>query len=282
MKLTGIITIGTFYCPWFPYGLASFYFCDEIIVVNGGFDLKSPQKSEFNIPLKQVSRDISDLDVDGKVYEWTGWTLKDLKHPLILATEKIHPPTPLWVDMRGLGLTLALEKAVERGADWILKWDSDQVGYKNTVLLTQDLLDGYLFKQHEFAPNVYHLADPQPDSPFNDTVYTFKADPQDFFGGGGAPHIRTHRKPSVRYWCAHLRSANPIDLSISEKYDHFYGRCWFRLYTNQGLWGKELQDKSSASANAMLGIKGKPSPIPPPEVCKMKPLEYIEEVIKGV
>jgi len=227
------------------------------------------------------------LDVDGKVYEWTDWTLEDLKHKLILGTEKDHPPTPYWADMRGVGLTLALEKAVERGADWIIKWDSDQVAFKSAIQYKGDLEEGrvgsVIFKQYEFAPDIYTLAIPQPDSFYNDSVYSFRAHPEDFFGGGGAPVIRSHRVPCDRYCCAHLRGANPLALPLSEKYGHFYGRCWFRIYTNEGLWGEMLQDKASSSANSMLGVQGEKSSVPPPEVCLFpSPREYIEEAIKAV
>jgi len=288
MKLTGIMTCGTYYSPWTPYCIASIYpICSEIIVTNGGFDLRDPKRNEFNIPLEKVSRDISDLDIYGKIYEWIGWTLADLKHKLILSTEKDHPPIPFWGDLRGIGLTLALEKAIERGADLILKIDSDQVCYANCIQYKDDLRNGrvssVIFKQYEFAPDIYHLAVPQPDSFYNDSVYSFRAHPDDFFGGGGAPVIHSNRVPCEKYWCTHLRGANPLDLSESEKFNHFYGRCWFRYYTNEGLWGEELRDKASSSANSMLGAKGEKSSIPPPEVfLHSSPREYIEEVIKAV
>lgn len=287
MKLTGIVSIGTYWSPWFAPGLASIYFCDEIIVVNGGYNLKNPKISEFNIPLEQVSRDISDLDVDGKVYEWKGWTLSDLKHKLVLATEKDHPPTRFWADMRGIGLTLALEKAINRGASWILKFDSDQVCYRNCIRYKEDLEKGrvgsVIFKQYEFSRDIYHLYNPPPDSPWNDSIYSFKADPTDFFGGGGAPAITDNRVPSEDYHCAHLRYANPLDLFDSEAYAHYYGRKWFSIHSLEGKWNKALHDRAASSASHLMSTTGerKPSDVPPPEVCLMKPKEYIEEVIKG-
>ena len=283
MKLTGIVTVGTYNSPWFSYGLASFYFCDEIVVTNGGYDLKK-REGKYNIPLKQVSKDISDLDVDGKVFEWKGWTIKDLKTKLVLATEKDHPPTSYWADMRGIGLTLAVEKAFERGADWILKWDSDQVGYSNCMDFKKNPRS-VIFNQWEFGGDVYHLAQPGPDSPFNDSVYTFKPQLNDFFGGGGAPAIHSDRVPCEDHWCAHLRRANPVDLSREQKLEHFYGRSSFRFFTNEGLRGIELDERAKSTALDTLHVTSiastaKPSTVKPPEVCEMKPSEYIEEVIK--
>lgn len=279
MKLTGIVAVGTYHCPWFKYGLASFYFCDEIIVVNGGYDLKQPDLDEYNIPLEQVSRDISELDVEGKVFEWTDWTLDDLKGRLVLATQIKHEALN-WADLRGINLTLASMKACERGADWILKWDSDQVGYRNCIGFAANLTSR-TFKQYEFVSDIWHLADPPPDSPYNDSVYSFKADMSNFFGGGGAPAILGPRVPSYRYECAHLRSANPTELSLTGKFEHFFGRIFFRLFTNEyGTFNLKLHDRAVADAKAMLRAGGgPPSTIAPPEACMMGPEKYIEEVI---
>lgn len=279
MKLTGIVVAGTYYCPWFPYGLASFYFCDEIIVVNGGYDLKQPNLEEYNIPLKQISRDISELDVDGKVVEWVDWTIDDLKGRLVLGTEVRHPSDGTWADIRGINLTLASMMANERGADWILKWDSDQVGYRNCTRFKDDMTSR-TFKQHEFMPDIWHLQDPQPDSPYNDSVYTFRANPNNFFGGGGAPAITGSRVHSYRFECAHLRHANPVKLPHCEKFEHLFGRVFFRLFTNEyGLFSRALYDRAVHDAKALLKAPGLPTTISPPEVCMMGPLEYIEEVI---
>ena|GEM_PF-3646778 len=249
-------------------------------MVNGGYSLKSPRIDEYNIPLKQVSKDISRLDVDGKVFEWKNWDLGDLKHKLILSTEKDHPPVPFWADMRGIGLTLAVEKALERGADWILKWDSDQVGYADCINFKKNVRS-VTFHQVEFVGDKYYIADPPPDSPFNDSVYSFQVDAQDFFGGGGVPALssvmRHSREATEEHHCAHLRYANPPHLSEEEKYAHFFGRCWLHKHTNVGLWGKELELMAERTARDLLTRKSKLIGSPP-EVCLMDdPLEYIEE-----
>ena len=41
MKLVGVVTIGTYFSPFFPYTLASLYeACDELVVANHGFILR--------------------------------------------------------------------------------------------------------------------------------------------------------------------------------------------------------------------------------------------------
>lgn len=280
MKLTGIVTVGSYYSPWFAPGLASFYFCDEIIVTNGGYDLSNPKQEEYNVPLKQISRDIADLDVDGKIFEWTGWTVKDLKHDLVLSTEfqNRENTVPHWADMRGVGLTLALEKAVERGADMILKWDSDQVGFSDCIDLVRNMKP-VNFHQTELVGD-YFLSDPPPASPYNDSVYTFIAERQAFFGGGGAPAITDSRMPTDKHHCLHLRSANPPELSYEEKFAHFYGRCWFRYWTNEGLWADALHERAVKSARDLFNVKHGPKLENLPLALKMNPVDYIKEVVK--
>ncbi|GAH20690.1 unnamed protein product, partial [marine sediment metagenome] len=179
-KLTAIVTAGTYYSPWFPYGLASFYFCDEIVFVNGGYDLSDPREEEYNIPLEQLSRDVSRLDIEGKIVEITGFTMDDLKHRGVLATQKQHPEGR-WYDMRGVGGTLANEVAVERGASRILKFDSDQVGYRSAMKVYEDKRSLTL-KQYEFRGDVFHLDVPGPSSPWNDSVFTYSASERDYYG----------------------------------------------------------------------------------------------------
>lgn len=284
--LVGIITSGTYFCPWFPYGLASFYFCDKIVVTNGGFDLKNPDPKEFNVPLEEITRAISELDIHGKVVEWRDWSLRDLQHKMMLSTEKGHPQGITWADMRGVGLTLAIEKAQALGATWILKWDSDQVGYEDCRELKNNLRS-VTFHQHEFVGTEFKLADPPPDSPYNDSIFSFKAHPDNFFGGGGVPALssvlRDPRHATDDYHCAHLRYANPSELSVEKQFKHFYGRAWFSKHTNEGLWGEELYNKATSTAEDLMNKKGKGT-VAPPEACLLsasKLKEYIEETYHG-
>lgn len=248
------------------------------MVTNGGYSLKNPREDEWNIPLKQVSRDISNLDVKGKVVEVKNFTFKDLKHKFALATQKSHP-AGMWFDMRGLGGTLANEIAVERGATRIIKFDSDQVAFKNARKVKGDPRS-LILKQHEFCGDIHHLCIPGPDDPWNDSVFTYLASLEDYYGGGMGPHI-TEGKGRVKcnYECAHLRHANPLHLSEEQKFQHFYGRLVFRLHTNEfGRFCPELFKKAEWQTKQMLKVRGKKSHIKPPEVTVMGPKRYIEEV----
>lgn len=245
--------------------------------MNGGYGLHNFDPKEYNIPIDQVTRDIANLDFLGKIIEVKDWSLNDLRHKVTLATEKDHPEKD-WVDMRGLGLTLATEKAYEFGADWVLKWDSDQVGYKNAIGVKGMGMSLYLH-QHEFVGDVYHLADPPPHSPYNDSVFTYPTSISDWYTGGGGPIMRNNRMPSPSHNCAHLRNATPDGLSEEERFKYFFERQWFHIRTNSGMDGKELMEAAKASAKHMMVQKGKPSDVPPPEVTLTKPIAYIEEVI---
>ena len=274
-KWIGITTTGTYYSPWTPYSIASFYFCDQIIIVNGGYELGNPSMDRYNVPLDQVSRDIRRLDIAGKIVELKGFTLEDLEHKAVLARQfdKLEEP---WFDMRGLAGTLANEEAVRRGADMILKFDSDQVGFRSAERV-KEFLVGKVMYQYEFQGDVSHLAEPGPDSPYNDSVFSYVAKKGQYYGAGMGPALYARREffPGAR--CAHLRHANPTNLSEKEKYNHFYGRCWFRYMTNDGLWGEELEKRARHTAMNLLNTPGKPSDVPPPEVCLTTPKKYIEE-----
>jgi len=293
MKIAGILSVGSYYSPWVPFTLASIYpICDFIVVVNGGYNPKSPNKDEYNIPLEKVSKDIATLDFEGKIIEVKGFSLEDLEHKVPLMTQAEANKKGLaetgailvwkgnWYDMRGLGLTLANERAVKQGAQMILKIDSDQACYRDVIELRREKI-GLILHQYEFLGDLFHLAHPPPSSPWNDSVFTYVAKPGQFYGGGGAPVISTDREPTSNYHCAHLRYANPLFASDEERFEHFYGRLWFAYYTNEGLWGEELKKRAEHGAKELLKRVGKPSDVSAPEVCLTDPVSYIEEIKKG-
>lgn len=281
MKIIGIMAVGTYYSPWTPYAIASIYnHVDKLIIVNGGFDLNRPKKREYTVPLEQVTMDIIHLDINSKITEKTNFSIFDIvhKYPVAREYDKLWDKNQqIWYDQRGLNLTLAHETAVERGADIILKIDSDQVCYADVKKIKQYDV-GQIFHQYEFIESTEFLANPPPDSPFNDSVYTYKAKSEGFYGGGGAPAIQAQRHFCSDIHCAHLRFANPHHLSYKERLNHFYGRKWFAKYTNEGLWGKPLHTIAMKSALDLTKVEGKVSDVSPPEVTKYKdPLNYITQ-----
>ncbi len=275
--IVGIIGIGTYYCPWFPYTIASIYnLCDKIVIANNGFDLANPKKDAYNIPLAEATLVIKHMDYLGKIIELTNITPDKLKKRARLSTQAEGKSEPGWFDQRGLNITAASEKANEIGATAILKIDSDQVLYENCLKL-RDKEPRHQLYQYEFSGDQFHMAENARDGSNNDAAFFYKAVPDQWFGGGGSPDIHADRECIKEFTCAHLRTANPAHLSDEERFDHFYGRTWFRTYTNSGLWGKELEDIAKKEASGLLLNTWPVAPIKPPEsTFYVDPLEYLK------
>ncbi len=280
MKIGAIIGTGTYYSPWTPWTLASIYkVCDEIIIVNGGVDVEKPNLQESEIPLKQVSRDISELDVEGKIIEITDFSL--LKKKVALMSQYFANIMKLkeWVDLRGRNYTLASEQANERGINYVMRVDTDEVCYADVEKFA-GREQGAVLWQYEFVGDIRHLAEPPPDSPYNDSIEYYKIDPRDWYFGGRAPVIHNPMEKTPDIHCAHLRFANPEELSKREKFVHFYNRFIFSLWSNEfGTFKKALFDKARDNADALLETKGKPSTILPPEVTVLQ-RKYLREYIE--
>jgi len=248
-------------------------------------DIKNPDPKEYNVPVDRVSKDISELDVAGKIVEVTNYTIDDVKRKARLMTQyeanKLNYKEP-WFDIRGLNATLANQVAVERGATMILYVQSDQPVYRNAIGLKKEVSSVMLY-QFEFVGNIsvtkFELADPPPHSPYDDSAFTYYAHPECWFYGGCAPVVYGDRFPSA-YMCAHLRHANPQGISEKEKFEHFYGRLWFRYYTNEGLNFEEIDKRAREEAKKLLEIRGKKTPFAPPEVCFTKPKDYVLQFLE--
>jgi len=275
--IIGILGIGTYYCPWFPYTIASMYdLCDKIVVANNGFDLSNPKKDACNLPLPQVTKDIRRLDYACKITEITNITPDKLKKHMKLSTQAEGKSAADWFDQRGLAITAASEKANEMGATAILKIDSDQVLYDNCLEL-RDKEPAHMLWQYEFSGDQFHMAANAVEGSNNDAAFFYKAVPNQWFGGGGSPDIHADRYCINEYACAHLRSANPAHISDDERFNHFYGRAWFRTYTNSGLWGKELEEIATKEALGLLEKEWPEAPIKPPEATFYEdPFDYLK------
>ncbi len=298
MKLTAITCIGGYWCPWFPYSLASVYnHVDEIIVANQGYNIDSHAgKNDFMVsvgPLERASNVIKRLDVNGKIIELTDIDPTKLIHAYPMGTLK-DCKDGNWYDMRGLNFTAANEYAAQHGADWILMAGSDGVAYADLKGIKEEI-GTYSFHRNEFAGDVggeaSYLHDVYMDTMYSDTIDTFVADLYTWFSDGGA--ISGHRsipakdgntsdtharKPTDRFNMGHMRFSNPAWLSPEEKFEHFYGRYVFGMYTHEyGSFSKELFEAAAKKAQAMLEAPKKPDPVKPPEVCLYRdPLEYIK------
>ncbi len=290
MKLIGIAAIGTYYSPWFGPMLASIYnVCDEIVVVNHGFDLNDIGKMG---PLSRASNAIKHLDIDNKVTEITKVDASKLRHNYPVGTQiaankrrKNPEGEGKWLDIRGLNITAAQEEAIDLGADWILKIDSDQACYQDIENI-REYMDGSLsFYQYEYAGDIggptQYLSEPPPATPWMDTVYLYPAERETWYIGAGAiADFHHERVPTYNFHAAHLREANPVWLTEEEKLQHFFGRVAWRLYTNDyGYWCEELFAKAGEISRQMLYYHPmKQTDIRPPEACLYEdPIEYIEK-----
>ena len=293
MRVVAIISIGTYYSAWFPYTVASIYnYVDEIVVGNYGFNIYDP-KPDVWIPLDRVSQDINRLDINGKITELKSVDISRLKHPYKVITQKEANEQKIndWYDIRGVSMTHTNEVAVDHGADWIMKIDSDQVCYLDIRRLRRYLsvvrVNGLKFHQYEFIGDIggkdNYFSKPQPNSPYDDPVFVYKANVNQYYGGGGSPALFLDggdRIGTDLIHAGHMRNANPIFITDEEKFMHFFYRVWFRLYTNQyGKFCRELDQHAKKTALDMLKYENKqPAEVQPPEVCFYKdPLDYIIE-----
>lgn len=296
MKLVAIMAIGGYWSPWFSYSIASVYnHVDELVVVNHGYNVVSNSGVSLG-PLERATQTVKELDVNGKIVELTDIKPEKLIHAFPLGTQKaanVRRALPegegSWYDLRGLNYTAANEYAAQHGADWILMTTSDAVAYADLEGIKENI-GTYAFHRVEFAGDVggaaSYLRDIDMGSMYIDTIQTYVADLDTWYGGGGAiaghrptpdggdTHIR---KPTDRFHCAHLRMANPAWLGREEKYQHFFGRFLFHLYTNDfGYFSEELFDAAAKKALLTLLERKKPEPVLPPEVCfEHEPLDYI-------
>jgi hypothetical protein len=290
MKIIGIMSIGTYYSPWFPYTIASIYnVCDTIVVANVGYNINYPNENQW-VPLKKVSGEIKRLDINKKIIELNKITSDSLRTKFPVMTQKEADSLHInnWYDMRGVGITAASEKAYSLGAEWILKIDTDQVVYNDIDRLRHFLHvfpgNGVKFHQYEFTGDIggerNYLSNPKPHTPYNDSVFCYKAMQGQYYGGGGAPEIFLPGQDRLNtdvFHAAHLRMCNPIWISDKEKYEHFFGRAWFQLYTNNyGKFCPELYEHAKKDASHRLNGENKGEIFNPPEVCLFKdPLDYI-------
>lgn len=291
MKIISIISIGTFWSPWFPYTVASVYnISDEIIIANSGFSMDNPNPKVL-VPLERVSTEIKRLDINGKITELKNIDPNKLEHKMELITQYEADHTGRahnddWCDPRGFGITAANEEANRRNPDWILKIDTDQACFKDVENLRKYLekptFTGLTFYQYEFAQDIYHLSNPGPDSEYNDSVFVYLPVKGQYYGGGMGPCLMLPGQDRTFFpyiHAAHLRYANPTYLTDEEKFQHFYGRKWFSDYTNViGKFGSELNEYAKLRAlETLKNPSVKPANVPPPEVTLLKdPLEYIK------
>jgi hypothetical protein len=278
--IAGIIGVGTYYSPWFPYTIASIYpICDKIVVVNAGFDLKNPDKNNSMVPVEQYSKDIKMLDVCGRIIELKNFDANKMIPSTEIITQNEANSRKMvygWMDQRGRNITIASQEANKIGASYILKIDSDQYLDESCIGINPRE-NGYTFYQYEVKGDAEHLSPGQENSHYNDSVFLYQAKKGQYYGGGGGPAISADRQHCRDRICFHARFANPPGIGRSKQFGHFYGRFWFSLMTNSGLWGRDLEDLAQRNADAAMSVDlSKLETIGLADVVSNGPERYIE------
>lgn len=243
-KIIGITSVGTYEVPFLKYALLSIYdHVDEIVVVNSGWN---KDFTHCHTPLDGVTEMIKEIDVNGKIHEKQHVTWNTCPN-LVPSREGI----------RALGMTAANDEAVNREADWILRFDSDQVFFnnvKNIRMLTDssnyvpcDCVEcrenpqpifknpsGYQF--FEYKPYWLHPLQWAPESvpvvsSHADGAKLYEAMPgQWFYGEGGIMHSKD-QAPSKQVTTGHFREAYPLkDGKLDEEAFRAYSIRRFMLY----------------------------------------------------
>jgi hypothetical protein len=271
--MIGITCVGTYWSPWLPYTVASIYpICEKIYIGNAGLDINHPDQQQYLVPLPQVKKMVAEIDVDNKIVVVENFNPSEIAgRPVRMLTQfqAGKQTDPDWFDPRAISFSAALWQAKRDGGKHFMNIHSDEVMYDdNVALLASDGKKGRIAFQYEIARDAFTLSPQQPGAPFDDSVYTFMG-VKNFQGltQGCAPDISWHLVPAYNVHCIHARHANPPGLTDEERYQHYHGRCWFRYYTNEGLWGSELEERAHHTAMDMLTNEARipPGTFKPPQ-----------------
>lgn len=296
MKFTAIIGVGSCYYVWFPYTIASIYNAvDEIVVVNGGIDINSSESpTEFNIPLKEVTRDIQKLDIDGKIIEIKGFTVNDVhtKLPFFEGPNKLRGKEyqDKCYDCMGFNATLAHETAIKKGADLILSVDADHVCYPEVEHVRN--AGPVVFQAYEFLLDEDHLCYPRLEhEAYHGGAFTYYPKMGEYFTFFKCRNDLTCNIVPSNYRNAHYRWAAPSWFSQDELFEYFYHKNIYHIWTNYEYsripWGSQLKRKAREVAQQFL--KGdfsywfvtprtpKITEVKSPPALTMKPIDYIME-----
>lgn len=294
MKIIGITGVGTYPVPWLSYGLASIYHAvDEIVVVNSGYNF--PLFTEYDVPLPEATETIKELDVNGKIH--------DVQHVTWEKAAKYGPELqPEREGIRAIGMTYANDVANDLGADWILRFDSDQVFFPNVKNVREVIAEaktgGFQFLEYKaywLSPNLMLKGGEVSNS---DGAKLFKAmntEPkvgrQWYVGEGAIVHWR-EQTPSDAITTGHFREVCPPlkDGSIDRRglFLYYFQRMMFhgwdqnRLYKGKrpGYAERTFDDMVLLAFNSARHIAHGPwdlvpaDPKPPP-VIETGPLKYI-------
>ncbi len=287
MKITAITCCGSYAQPWITHGIAALYnSVDEIIVVNAGIDIMNPSAEKL-VPIPGMKDILGEIDIDKKIVLVENINWKSAGKYISQERE----------DVRGLNLSIATQLATKQGADWIFKYDTDQVMYpmkRKTLerLARNHEFTGFIFYEHkDFWVDVRYQRDgPPPRSEYEDGPKFYKSldlDIPQTFVGQGAPNIWTHQEHSTEVVSSHLRECFPIGWSVEKMKDAYFQRLWYRYYQSNHLgvfkFGKkdkmsldEIQKECQSRTDGWYTTKRKVC-LDPPRAALINPVEYIEK-----
>lgn len=302
MKITAVTTVGTYY-SWAMWGCASIYnSVDNIIVINGGFNPDDIQDGD-NIPLQRELKQLKEIDIDAKITQI---------RPMEETLKKLLKRELDWERCekgRARNITLAFQLAYHTGADWVLKFDSDQVFDESfTREALEDLannvsnISGFRFAEYADFYRDWGRVQAFPGKFTDDGTLFFKAHKDAWAVGGGSPvhYSDQHEIHDMRSF--HMRRIAPPDV---DEYDYHYKRLWYHIFgpNSVGEWredGKvvrlteeQIVERAEKAANDLLcnpghtkkyfrdcgNFENKLHMFPPnkPPVVAIGPIEYIKK-----
>ena len=243
-RIIGFTSIG-FYPTHVDYTVASMWFCDEIIVINGGMDPDNLSGGD-DIPVERDRKLLEELNekVENKIVQikptWEGAT------PIVNGMKLLNPKKD--EVGRSRGLSHGVQAAIRRGADIVVKIDADEILDGRTIN-RQKILDLYpdlsigkspkitsggkilgfrtgLFEVHgdfqHFNGMPSWAAEDSHNGPSsNDAPQIYLPKKTDFYGGGGAPAVACHIIPKQDFHAFHVRAVVPHGV---DPYEYFYKR----------------------------------------------------------
>ncbi len=227
MKIIAISTCGS-YPAWLKWGVASIYNAvDKIIIVNGGIDVNNPQIGD-NIPLQRELQQLKKIDINKKISQ-----IRPIEESII----KLLGRDLDWSKCergRARNITLAFQAAYHSRADWIYKFDSDQIcdesftreNLENLANNEEDVT-GYRFAEYADFHRTWDQVNALPNNFTDDGSIYFKASKNAWAVGGGSPvHFRDQYEIfDMRTF--HMRSICPDDV---DEYDYFYKRFFYHTW----------------------------------------------------
>lgn len=297
MKITAVSTIGTYH-NWIQYGVASIYnSVDEVIIINGGYDIDHPEDGD-DIPLELELKQLKHLDVNKKIMQ---------VKPSIKRLENLLGKEMDWTKCeigRARNISLAFQLAYHMGADWILKFDSDQIFDENftreaLISLADNEHNGYRFAEYADYFRTWDRCQAMPGKFTDDGSLFFQASKEAWAVGGGSP---VHYRDQFEIYdmrTFHMRRIAPPHIYEA---DYHFERLWYHTYgpnsigelaenrEGKTLTLQEIRDKAVRETNSLLDSEGhdreyfaenfpdKVHMFPPhkPPVVEIGPIDYIK------